>query len=298
MKVWLLIKVIVAACVLTILGFTAALGYHVFITPLGGIFSRVIPNPGEIVQGPPDEKFAELLNSEDLPDIEPGERAFRKAHELIALGELAEARERLLAVVSVFPTSNAAPTARHIVSEMNLDDLLSTANQENKEIHIVKRGDSYFGIAATNDTSLEMIVHLNGLLDLKGLQPGDELIVMPLQFRLLIEPRRKAISLWDGGKFIAEFPIRAIHGSPGANRVTRVDAIVAYREGKRVTPASEHFRAAEKTISIAGLGLPIRALPEDPEDLEDLPRAIMLDPPDLEELALLLRAENEVEIRN
>ena len=30
---------------------------------------------------------------------------------------------------------------------------------------------------------------------------------MPLDFRLLIEPQRKAVSVWQGGKFIREYPV-------------------------------------------------------------------------------------------
>jgi hypothetical protein len=47
-------------------------------------------------------------------------------------------------------------------------------------------------------------MHLNGLLDLKGLQPREELVVMPLELRVMIEPGRKTLSLWDGGRFVKE----------------------------------------------------------------------------------------------
>ena len=39
-----------------------------------------------------------------------------------------------------------------------------------------------------HQSSLDCLMHLNGLLDLNRLQPGDELVVMPLNLRVVIDP--------------------------------------------------------------------------------------------------------------
>jgi len=289
------VKLLATAAVAGVMIFTGMLAYHVTVEPLGGIFEDIIPNPAEIIGGP-DLDFTKMLDAAELPDVEPGERAFVKAHELIALGDITEAREKLTAIVNIYPTSNAAPMARRIVGEMNLDEVLSSAHMEGKQTHVVRRGDSYFAIAGRYRTSLDLIMHLNGLMELGNLQPGDELVVLPLDFRLLIEPQRRAVSLWDGGRFLREYPVLHLD-LPGniPSQQTTIGSKTALLNGRAVPPQSKNFRQAEKTLEIAKTSLRIR--PYDP-DAEDRPRGIYIAPADLEELVLLTRVGNEVEIRN
>lgn len=296
MRLWFLVKLIALFAVLGVMGFTAMLAYHVQVEPLGGIFEKIIPNPTEIAKTQPDVDFAKMLDSAELPDIDPGEKAFQKAHELIALSKLPEAREKLNAIVNVFPTSPSAPIARRIVGDMNLDEILSAGYREGKQTHVVKRGDSYLAIAGKYQTSLDCILYVNGMFELGNLQPGDELTVMPLNFRLLIEPQRKAISVWNEGRFIREYPILAIeHPGNLPNLRTTIESKSAVADGKRIQPQSKGYRGAQKIIQVAKLPLPI--LPHQPGDAE-LPRGIFLSAPDIEELNLLTRVGNEVEIRN
>ena len=296
MRLWFLVKLIALFAVLGAMAFTAMLAYHIMVEPLGGVFEKIIPNPTEIVKGQPDVDFAKMLDSAELPDIDPGEKAFQKAHELLAMGQLSDAREKLTAIVNVYPTSPSAPVARRIVGDMNLDEILSTAHKEGKQTHVVKRGDSYLAIAAKYKTTLDSIMYLNGMLELGNLQPGDELVVMPLEFRLLIEPHRKSISVWDDGKFIREYPILRIeHTGRLANQRTTIDSKSATLDGKRIQPQAKGYRGATKMIQLAKLPLPI--LSDEPG--EDGPsRGIFLSGPDVEELSLLTRVGNEVEIRN
>jgi hypothetical protein len=296
MSIWSLFKLLAALCVLGVMTFTGMLAYHVVVRPLGGIFEEIIPNPAEVAGRQPDAEFAKMLDSAELPDIDPGEKAFQKAHELLALGKLDEAREKLTAIVNVYPSSSSAPVARRIVGEMNLDEVLSTSHMEGKKNHVVKRGNSFLGIAAEHKTTLDMIMHLNGMMELKNLQPGEELIVMPLEFRLLIEPQRKSISVWDGGHFIREYPI--IHlGVTGklAPGKTRISSKLAQLDGRSVAPQSKDYRAAEKVIQIAKPSLQIRGGAESLDD--EAPRGIVLLSHDMEEISLLTRVGNEVEVR-
>jgi hypothetical protein len=203
MSLWTLIKLTAALCVIAVMAFTGMLAYHVAVAPLGGVFAKIIPDPVRVASGQSDVDFAKMLDAAEMPDIDPGEKSFQKAHELLAVGKPDEAREKLTTIVNVFPASAAAPVARRIVGEMNLDEILSTSHMEGKKIHVVKRGDSFLGIAGQNKTTIDCMMHLNSMMELKGIQPGDELVVMPLEFHLLVEPRRKSLSLWDGGRFIA-----------------------------------------------------------------------------------------------
>jgi hypothetical protein len=295
MSLWTTFKLLAGLCVLVVMSFTGMLAYHVVVRPLGGVFEKLIPNPAEVVNRQPDADFAKMLDSAELPDIDPGEKAFQKAHELLALGKIAEAREKLTTIVNVFPTSSSAPIARRIVGEMNLDEILSTSHMEGKKSHIVKRGNSFLGIAGEYRTTLDLIMHLNGMLELKNIQPGEELIVMPLDFRLLIEPQRKALSIWDGPRFIREYPILhlAVSGKlpPGK---TKISSKSAELNGHSVSPQSKDYRGAEKVIQIAKPALQIRGAAEGGDSP---PNGIVLLSQDMEEISLLTRVGNDVEIR-
>jgi len=169
------LKLLAAMAVMAVMVCTGMLAYHVFIAPLGGVFSKIIPTPVRVIVAQNDADFTKMLDAAEMPDIDPGEKAFQKAHELLALGKLAEAREKLTAIVNVFPASSCAPVARRIVGEMNLDDILSTSHMEGKQNHVVKRGDSFLAIAAQYKTTMDCIMHLNSMLEPRRLQPGDEL---------------------------------------------------------------------------------------------------------------------------
>ncbi len=295
MSFWTVFKLLAALCVIAVMAFTGMLAYHVMVTPLGGVFEKVIPKRAEAAGKQPDMDFAKMLDSAKSPDIDPGEKAFQKAHELLALGKIDEAREKLINIVTSYPSSPSAPVARRIVGEMNLDEILSTAHMEGKQTHVVKRGNSFLGIAAEHRTSLDCIMYLNGMMELKNIQPGEELIVMPLDFRLLIDPGHKLLSIWDGSRFIREYSI--IHlGVPGKIPLgkTKISAKSAELEGHQVPPQSKDYRAAEKVIQIAKPSIQIRG---GSETDDETPHGIVLRSQDMEEISLLTRIGNEVEIR-
>lgn len=295
MNLWIIIKIIAGLAVAGVVTFTGMLAYHIAVEPLGGVFEKIIPEAGSVLRVQKEEDFAKLLDAAEMPDFEPGDRAFSKAHELIALGKIAEGREKLMAIVNVFPTSTAAPKARRIVGEMNLDEILSSDFTEGKTNYEVKRGDSYFAIAGRNDTSLDILMHLNGMMELKNLQPGDELQLVPLNYRIVIEPQRKSLSLWDGAKFICEYIIVNMDGVALNSGKTIIASRRATLDGRSVDPTAKNYRAASKSIILKSPSLQI--LPYDADD-ETPPHGLFLREPDIEELFLLTRTGNEVEIRN
>lgn len=290
-----LFKLAALAAVLGVMLFTAMLGYHIAVAPLGGVFARIIPSPGEVVGKQPDAEFAKMLDSTELPHIDPGERAFQKAHELLAVGKLDEAREKLTAIVNVFPSSSSAPIARRIVGEMNLDEVLSTTHMEGKKIHVVKRGNSFLSIAGEYKTSIDCTMYLNGMMELKNIQPGEEIVVMPLEFRLLVDPQHKLLSIWDGGRFLREYPILHcnVAGKLAAGRTT-ISSKLAELAGHPVLPQSKDYRGAEKIIVAGKPPFQIRGAAE---TADASPQGIVLRSQDMEEVSLLTRIGNEVEIR-
>lgn len=301
MRIWTFIKLLAALAVLGVMGFTGALAYHITVRPLGGIFEKLIPNPADVVpKNQPETDVAKMLDAPEMPDVEPGEKAFQKAVELVAMGSVAEAREKLETIVNIYPTSSAAPQARRIVGDMNLDELLSPENKEGKQQHVVQRGESFLSIANKHKTTLDCIMMLNGLTEFGGLQPGDDLEVMPLDFRLLIEPDRQSISLWQGGRFLKEYPIvrsEPPHAGKTVASRTTISAKSGYLNGKQLQPTAKGYRESEKIIQLAKSPVQLRPLTPSVEKDTSRPRGLYLKPADMEELTLLTRVGNEVEIR-
>ncbi|MBB5353707.1 hypothetical protein HNR46_003968 [Haloferula luteola] len=293
MSLWTLIRILAGLVVAAVVVITLLVIHHVREEPLPGVLARwipVAPTTAPVVALPKP--------SADSPEIDPGAKLFEKARQSLAVGDLTVARDRLNQISTQFPHSAVAPETRRILSEMNLDDLLDPAKTDNKILYKVRRGDSYLAIASRHDTSLDMIVYLNGLFGLGNLQPDDELLLMPLDFKLLVEPERRVVSLWKGDGFIAEFPAEEMVGL-GSSRVTKIESKAGEKDGRRIPPSHANYRGATKVLTLSKPNAEITVAPEvAPSGDEGLAAGIYLKPEYLEELALLLRPGNEVEIRH
>jgi len=296
MSIFTILRILSAAIVLTVVGFTATLAYHVNVRPVGGTFSRLLPEPGSLDPHLEAVVYAQSLENREIPDIEPGEQAFRKAREMMAMGQMEEAKIKLTTIFNIFPNSSVARNARRIVGEMNLDHILGDRPAPGSSIHRVRAGDSYLGIAAKYQTSIDMMIHLNSMERLRGIRPGDEIEVMPLNYRMLIEPRRQAVSLWDGGTFVCEYTALSMTGVPDRPAKTSIQRKIAELGGANVPAHDEWFSTSEKFLQLASPSLQIRAWKE-PAEGEEPPRGILLEAADMQELALLTRPGNTVEIR-
>lgn len=300
-RILTVVRILAGLIVLIILSLTATLAYHVHVEPVDGNLSKLLPEPGSMDPHVEAMAYARSLEDRELPDIEPGEQAFRKAHEMMAMGRMEEAHKKLTTIFNIFPNSSVARNARRIVGDMNMDELLGSRSGFGREIHKVRPGDSYLAIAANHETTVAMMIHLNSMQRLKGIQPGHELVIMPLNFRLLIEPRRQVISIWDNGSFLREYPTLSMKGVPARAARTSIKQKIAELNGGNVPSHNEAYCAANKIIQLSGPALQIRSwdkpIVDNAEEDEEIPHGILLKPHDMEELALLTRRGNLVEIR-
>lgn len=230
---------------------------------------------------------------------EPGEKAFQRARELLKTGSMAEAEVKLKYIVSYYPAAEAATEARRILGEINMDRLLDPNWREGKRIVVVKSGDTFTRIIRNNKTTMDSLIHLSQLMraDHRSLHPGDKLTVMPLDMRLVINIRRKTLTVWRQGEFIKEYPLKKMaYRGKGAVKHLKVTSIMGEFEGKRYPSHMEFYRSARKVVFLSDKSLAIRAFSTDNSD--DLQLGFFLSPSDMEELPLLLRPGNDVEIRN
>jgi hypothetical protein len=230
--------------------------------------------------------------------VKPGEIAFDRARELLATGQFKEAREKLEFLVGVYPSSSRASEARRILGELNLDDLLSTEVMEGKVMYKVKSGDNFTRIAQSHDTTLDCIMHMNGLQRMDKLFPGDELVLLPLNFNIKIDIPRKLLSLYREGRLLKSYELLHAKTREGSGELRSKigQKIGLLASGGSVSPVKfESYRNARKVLILDHRGLQLREGTD--SDQEEVSRGFFLSGADIEELALLLRVGNEVEVR-
>ena len=213
-------------------------------------------------------------------------------------------REKLLFIQNLHADSEFGPEARRILGEINLDEVLSVENMENKLVHVVKSGDTPLEIANKYNTTLDCLMFLNGLVDL-NLHPGDELIVMALDFKLVIDLQNQRVELYhrDLDKkahvFSKEYPIlktdlpklgkRPIH--------TEIEQKIAEVNGRSYSPSKLNYRNGAKVLGMKISKRMTQMRPVPAIDEVDPGGGIFLSTPAMEELAMLIRSGNEVEVK-
>ncbi len=240
------------------------------------------------------------LSSKNTPKIVLGNPAFEKAREMLDKGEYDNAKLKLEEIVVRYPGTPAEKEAYRVLGEMRLDDLLEQRPDDGKFIYTVKYNDSYLKIAGETDTNLDMLIYLNGLTRIDRLQPKDKLVIMPLNFSLRIIPRLNQLFLIDeNGEVIKYYePLKdmTLPKKRGESDIvtTDIENIRAYKGRSRVNVTRGDYRDATKKISIVNPNIEIIC---ERVKVDSSFRGIILSDSDMEELALLLRRSNVVEIR-
>ncbi|MGC6427357.1 MAG: hypothetical protein ACON5H_10240 [Akkermansiaceae bacterium] len=287
--------------IITIIKVFAALGVLAIV---GGLFvvlkdfKKDFAKPADIH----DEKLVELQNV----DFERGKREFNRALELIAMERLEDAREKLLFIQNLHADSEFGPEARRILGEINLDEVLSVSNMKNKQVHVVQPGrGAPLAIAKKYKTTLDCLMFLNGFLDMSVLHPGDEIIVMPLGFKIVIDLANKRVVLYHRDFerqehiFTKEYLIQRTDISKIGSRPVfgSIRTKIAEVNGRAYQPFHSQYRHGSKILIVeAGRRhIQIRRVPE--IDEEDPGQGVFLRESDMEELAMLIRLGNEVEIK-
>ena len=240
------------------------------------------------------------LKSKSQPRIVLGNPAFEKARTLLDRGEFENARLKLEEIVMKYPSTPAEREAYRVLGDMRLDDVMEHRPEAGKYIYKVKSGDSYLQIVSRHKTNLDLLKYMNNLTRIDRLRPNDELLVMPLNFSLRIVPRLNQLFLVDKKGDVIKYYEPLVDMTVSKNEgkpkrvTTSIESIRAYYNGKRVNSTRDSYRYAAKRIRISN---PLINIVGEDTELDDNFRGIILSRLDIEELALLLRASNTVEIR-
>lgn len=203
----------------------------------------------------------QTTNKKELPD--PGIKRFEAAVEQIRTGDREGGRVALYEVLRQFPASKCVPETKRIIGELNMDALFSMDDNPLKKDYIVQPGDSLGLIARKNQTTIECILRANAMLSM-GLQPGDNLIVLPLEFEMIVDISGKSVTLLKNQVFFKEYPALDIKLPVGMKAPTEINISdkAAWVRGKRVLSTDSEFMSADKWLMCSKPGFNIRAQPQ------------------------------------
>ena len=231
--------------------------------------------------------------------VDHGSHLYDEAISLMQNGELLGAIEKLHELIKYYPESKYFRESNRIIGEVNSDHLLSRDSSEGKQEYTVKRGDALRLIAQKNQTTVGYIIKVNGRMG-SQLQPGDQLIVCPLHFSVLINLKAKTISLRNAqDKLFKNYELigsRLPQGCPSSMDSTIKGLVVG--DGSRfIEIGSSEYVNAPKEIRSERKGVPIRSL-TGKEEKDKYATGFFVSKDDIEELALLVRSGSSIHVRN
>lgn len=192
------------------------------------------------------------MKGKDRPKVDPGQRRFDAAVDLIRGGSVEDGRDALYKLLQQFPESGTCPDARRIIGEINMDQLFSPAHTAGKKEYIVQPGDSLGKIAEKVKTNIDYIIRVNALMS-TVLQPGDRLLVAPVDFNVGVIVGKKRVQLrrvvGDKDYLFKEYAAQDIRlpaaRVPGSYEVGLKSSQI---DGKAVPSTDPRYSEAEKWI--------------------------------------------------
>jgi len=257
-------------------------------------FAKFVRQQLSVLQQSPEELYTEL-DAATSEGNALASQAMRQARQLIADGDFSKGHDKLRFLVNFYSDVPFAAEAKATLGGLNLDQLMSAQNPRKKQTYTVQRGDSLARIASQHETTVENIMALNGLLYVNRIQPGQELVVMALNFRTVINASARTLTLFDGPTFIKEYPLLdVIYAGKEPMITTEVERMMAYDGASMIARVSSQYRQHKKLILLKAGTLQVRPVKHPDED--DPGRGFFLSAEDMEEYNLLVRSGSVVEI--
>ena len=173
----------------------------------------------KVVLQPPTPGVEEIQ-----PKADTGLAELDVAREFIGENQLVAAKDRLDYILQHFPESAAAPEARRMLTQLNLDLLFSHVLLPGKGEHVVKKNDTLSELAAKLKTTVRYLQRANNFRETKIIR-GETLIYQELKFGVELRKTEKRLVVKRNGEFFAEFPVKRIEMPSGAIPPLTVDVI-------------------------------------------------------------------------
>lgn len=177
--------------------------------------------------------------------------------------------------------------ARRITGLVNVPRYLSRRHPH-AQIYTVKRGDTMVRVANTTKCPMDILMLLNGMVELSGLKIGQKLVYIPMNLRMEIHPAQNELSVWDDDRLVADYRITG-HKGIKAIAETTVSSREGYLENKSIPQNSYQFPATDRVLRLAN-GVVISG------GSSTAARHIVLNQADMNELGRLMYVSNRVTI--
>jgi len=239
--------------------------------------------------------YEELSNAESQVNL-PSVQAMQAARDFLEEGNYSKAREKLLFIVNFYSDVPFAKDARRILGAMNMDHLMNPSSPKYKESYQIKSGDSLSKIAKRYDTTVENIMAVNGLKYSNRIQPGQEIKIVRMDFRILVDVQKKIITVFKGDQFLNEYPILdTLISSRKKVITTSIDRILGFNRTSTYQRGSSKYYSSQKMIILRVGDLQIR--PVKHPDESDPGAGFFINKNDMEEIALFMKSGTQVEIQ-
>lgn len=258
---------VILALVAAILGGSAYYSYELFWKP------NLPPPPGELETPPP-------------PPPDPSAVAYEKVRSGLGQGDRKAERAALAGYLSQFPDAPQASEAARELGILNARRIFSPREAPEVPPYKVQKGDSLVRIASKFKTNAELIYRVNNLETI-NLRIGQELHIPTVDISMVVDPKKRTITLFDGGEFFKSYAIVSEKtGRTAGPGTTKVTDKLAMQGADRVAFGSKNYVGSDRWIMLARPGLVIRGFPEDAGEAP--PAGILLSPTDIEEVFLLV----------
>lgn len=177
--------------------------------------------------------------------------------------------------------------ARRITGLVNVPRYLSRRHPHAK-IYTVKRGDTLVRVANTTKCPADILMLLNGMVEVSGLKIGQKLVYIPMKLRMEIHPAQKELSVWDGDRLVADYRITAHKGIKGIAETT-ISAREGHLHNKSIPPNSYLFPSSNRVLRLAN-GIVISG------GASSAAASVTLSQADMNELGRLMTVSNQVTI--
>jgi LysM repeat protein len=178
---------------------------------------------------------------------------FQAAAQLRQEGNLAEARQALIAFIQKYPAGLHVEEAKDLLGEVNVDILLSRYPSPEKTEYVVKPGDVIVKIARKLKTTPELIMRMNNMSGTM-LRIGDRLLISNPDFSMVIQRKANLVVLLNHGAFFKQYHVREAKLPPKQppTITAKVAETMAWKDGKRVGLGSKEYVGSTRWIRLAG----------------------------------------------
>lgn len=246
----------------------------------------------ELYIKPERQLHADKAQPPPAPPPDPSLADFEKCAAVFRSGDMAASRTAIEQFLREYPGSIKRDAAHDMLGEINSADFFAQKPTD-KTTYVVRSGDSLQRVAARTKVSVELLTRLNKL-DGRYLHPNQRLFAPSVEFRLVVQQKKKRVVLFNGSKFFRQYPAAEWPG--GAKPVFRpaqsgrVTEKRAFDSTGSIPPSNPRYFAAYHMILVNIPGCSLHTQPTDPSAVVERPPGggIGLAPDHMNEIAVLL----------